>query len=141
MREMGLAPAESLRSSVEFNLQSGITDDEGVPGLTRKDALAIEYFKIALLTGDDQLLERFTNYYRGRRWDDALNNGKAMVELVRAAQPSTPNETVMTLMRCLAVIERAINAYELSRWETEKIGKHEQRRIYLKVRPRSKRGS
>jgi hypothetical protein len=138
MREMGLMPDDTLKSNVEFNLQGG-AEDEDVPGVTRRDSLTIEYFQAALLLSDEQLLRRLTNHYRGKRWDDGLNIGKAMAALVRAARPSTPKEAVTTLMRCLPVIERGINVYELSGWETEKIGEHDRRRVYLKVRSQSKR--
>lgn len=138
MREMGLAPDDTLKRNVELTLR-GEAEEEDVPGLTRRDALAIEYFKAALLMEDEPLLERLTNHYRGRRWDEALNIGSGMAELVKRAQPSTPDGAVTTLLRCLAVIERSVNAYELYGWETEKIGQHDRRRVYLKVTPRTKR--
>lgn len=136
MRAMGLAPDDTLKSSIEFDLE-GDRRGEDVPGLTRREALAIEYFQAALLLGDERLLARLTNHYRSRGWDRALDTGRAMAELVRRSQPSTPNEAVTTLMRCLALMERATNGYEISGWETESIGEHQLRRVYLKVRPLS----
>jgi hypothetical protein len=137
MRQMGLMPDDTLKSNVEFILEGGTVDDD-VPGVTRRDSLTIEYFEAALLLDDEQLQKLLPNHYRRRRWDDELNTGKAMAELVRAARPSTPKEAVTTLMRCLALIERTNNVYELSGWETEKIGELDLGRIYLKVRPKSK---
>lgn len=138
MRQMGLTPDDTLKSDVEEILQDGIAD-QGVPGLTRRDERIIDYFRAALLLDDDGLLERLTNYYRGRGWDRELKTARAMAEVVSEAGPSSPEEAVETFMRCLALIERSINVYELSGWETVTIGQHERRRVYLKVMPRSKR--
>ena len=141
MREMGLVPDDVLRSNADRMVYISDVVDEDVPGLTRGDALAIEYFKAALLLSDERLLKLLTEHYRRRGWNDALRRGTMMAEMVKEARPSTPEEVVNTLLRCLSVIERGQHAYKLAGWETELRGDHKLRRIYLKVTSEPKKKS
>jgi hypothetical protein len=137
MRKMGLVPDGSVRSTAELILEGD--DQEDTPGVTRGDMLALDYFEAALLLDDTQLFARLENQYNVKRWTEALQKGRDMAGIVSSSSPSTPEGAVRTLMRCLEILDRSGNGYELTRWETEKRGSHTLRRIYIKVAPRSKR--
>ncbi len=132
VREMGLKPEESLPSQLDLIMADQFEDYAGVP---RPDVRTIYYFNAALLLDDREFFERVTDAYITRHWYESVAIGRVLSDMVTAAKPSTPEEVVFVLLRCLAVMQHGVNNYELDNWETEKRGDHSLRRAVIKVIP------
>jgi hypothetical protein len=132
VREMGLKPEESLPSQLDLIMADQFEDYAGVP---RQDVRTIYYFNAALLLDDKEFFERVSDAYITRHWYESLAIGRVLADMVIAAKPSTPEEVVFMLLRCLEVIQHGVNNYELDYWETEKRGEHSLRRAVIKVIP------
>ena len=131
-REMGLKPQESLHSQLDLIMADQFEDYAGVP---RQDVRTIYYLNAALLLDDRELFERVTDAYIRRHWYESVAIGRVLADMVAAAKPSTPEEVVFVLLRCLEVIQHEINNFELEAWQNEKRGEHILRRAVIKVIP------
>lgn len=132
VREMGLKPEEALPSQLDLIMADQFADYPGVP---RLDVRTIYYFNAALLLDDREFFERVTDAYITRHWYESVAIGRVLADMVTAAKPSTPEEVIFVLLRCLAVMQHDVNNYELDYWETEKRGEHSLRRAVIKVIP------
>jgi hypothetical protein len=137
VRGMGLKPDESLHSQMELIMSDQFADYAGVP---RQDVRTIFYLNSALLLDDREFFERVTDAYMTRHWYESVAIGRVMSDMVSAARPSTPEEVIFVLLRCLEVIQHDINHFELDYWETEKRGEHSLRRAVIKVIPQERAG-
>ena len=135
VRAMDLKPEEALYSQMELIMSDQFADYPGVP---RKDVRTIFYLNAALLLEDREFFERVTDAYMTRHWYESVAIGRVLSDMVTAAKPSTPEEVIFILMRCLEVIQHDINNFELDYWETEKRGEHSLRRAVIKVIPQDK---
>lgn len=131
-REMGLKPQESLHSQLDLIMADQFEDYANVP---RQDVRTIYYLNAALLLEDRELFERVTDAYIRRHWYESVAIGRVLADMVAAAKPSTPEEVVFVLLRCLEVIQHEINNFELDAWQNEKRGEHILRRAVIKVIP------
>ncbi|HVG32813.1 MAG TPA: hypothetical protein VM911_07030 [Pyrinomonadaceae bacterium] len=136
-REMGLKPQESLHSQLDLIMADQFEDYAGVP---RQDVRTIYYLNAALLLDDRELFERVTDAYIRRHWYESVAIGRVLADMVAAAKPSTPEEVVFVLLRCLEVIQHEINNFELEAWQNEKRGEHILRRAVIKVIPQQRTG-
>ena len=136
-REMGLKPQESLHSQLDLIMADQFEDYAGVP---RQDVRTIYYLNAALLLDDRELFERVTDAYIRRHWYESVAIGRVLADMVAAAKPSTPEEVVFVLLRCLEVIQHEINNFELEAWQNEKRGEHILRRAVIKVIPQQRAG-
>jgi hypothetical protein len=132
VRAMDLKPEEALYSQMELIMSDQFADYPGVP---RKDVRTIFYLNAALLLEDREFFERVTDAYMTRHWYESVAIGRVLADMVTAAKPSTPEEVIFVLMRCLEVIQHDVNSFELDYWETEKRGEHSLRRAVIKVTP------
>jgi hypothetical protein len=137
VRVMDLKPDESLHSQMELIMSDGFADYPGVP---RRDVRTIFYLNAALLLDDREFFERVTDAYMTRHWYESVAIGRVIADMVTAAKPSTPEEVIFILLRCLEVIQHDSNHFELDYWETEKRGEHSLRRAVIKVMPLEKGG-
>ncbi|HEY6186638.1 MAG TPA: hypothetical protein VIW80_03090 [Pyrinomonadaceae bacterium] len=135
VRAMDLKPDEALHSQMELIMSDQFADYPGVP---RKDVRTIFYLNAALLLEDREFFERVTDAYMTRHWYESVAIGRVLSDMVTAAKPSTPEEVIFVLLRCLEVIQHDINSFELDYWETEKRGEHALRRAVIKVIPQDK---
>ena len=136
-REMGLKPQESLHSQLDLIMADQFEDYAGVP---RQDVRTIYYLNAALLLDDRELFERVTDAYIRRHWYESVAIGRVLADMVAAAKPSTPEEVVFVLLRCLEIIQHEINNFELEAWQNEKRGEHILRRAVIKVIPQQGAG-
>jgi hypothetical protein len=136
-REMGLKPQESLHSQLDLIMADQFEDYAGVP---RQDVRTIYYLNAALLLDDRELFERVTDAYIRRHWYESVAIGRVLADMVAAAKPSTPEEVVFVLLRCLEIIQHEINNFELEAWQNEKRGEHILRRAVIKVIPQQRAG-
>jgi hypothetical protein len=136
-REMGLKPQESLHGQLDLIMADQFEDYAGVP---RQDVRTIYYLNAALLLDDRELFERVTDAYIRRHWYESVAIGRVLADMVAAAKPSTPEEVVFVLLRCLEVIQHEINNFELDAWQNEKRGEHILRRAVIKVIPQQRAG-
>jgi len=136
-REMGLKPQESLHGQLDLIMADQFEDYAGVP---RQDVRTIYYLNAALLLDDRELFERVTDAYIRRHWYESVAIGRVLADMVTAAKPSTPEEVVFVLLRCLEVIQHEINNFELEAWQNEKRGEHILRRAVIKVIPQQRAG-
>lgn len=134
-REMGLKPQESLHSQLDLIMADQFEDYTNVP---RQDVRTIYYLNAALLLDDRELFERVTDAYIRRHWYESVAIGRVLADMVAAAKPSTPEEVVFVLLRCLEVIQHEINNFELDAWQNEKRGEHILRRAVIKVIPQER---
>lgn len=134
--EMGLKPEESLHSQLDLIMADQFEDYAGVP---RQDVRTIYYLNAALLLDDRELFERVTDAYIRRHWYESVAIGRVLADMVAAAKPSTPEEVVFVLLRCLEVIQHEINNFELEAWQNEKRGEHILRRAVIRVIPQQGR--
>jgi hypothetical protein len=132
VRAMELKPDESLHSQMELIMADQF---ENYPGVPRQDVRTIFYLNAALLLEDREFFERVTDAYITRHWYESVAIGRVIADMIAAAKPSTPEEAVFVLLRCLEVIQHEINGFELDYWETEKRGEHSLRRAVIKVIP------
>jgi hypothetical protein len=132
VRRMDLKPDESLHSQMELIMADEFADYPGVP---RQDVRTIFYLNAALLLDDREFFERVTDAYMTRHWYESVAIGRVIADMVAAAKPSTPEEVIFVLLRCLEVIQHDSNHFELDYWETEKRGEHSLRRAVIKVIP------
>jgi hypothetical protein len=132
VRAMELKPDESLHSQLDLIMADQFEDYPGVP---REDVRTIFYLNAALLLEDREFFERVADAYITRRWYESAAIGRFLADTITAAKPSTPEEAVFVLLRCLEVIQHEINSFELDYWETEKRGEHSLRRAVIKVIP------
>jgi hypothetical protein len=137
VRAMELKPDESLHSQLDLIMADQFEDYPGVP---RQDVRTIFYLNAALLLEDREFFERVADAYVTRHWYESAAVGRYLADLIAAAKPSTPEEAVFVLLRCLEVIQHEINSFELDYWETEKRGEHSLRRAVIKVIPPGGRG-
>ncbi len=137
VRAMGLKPDEALYSQMELIMADEFADYPNVP---RQDVRTIFYLNAALLLNDREFFERVTDAYMTRHWYESVAVGRVVADMVTAAKPSTPEEVIFTLLRCLEVVQHDINQFELDYWETEKRGEHSLRRAVIKVIPKEKQG-
>jgi hypothetical protein len=135
MREMGISPDEVLKRNVELDLEEDPASAERIAGVPERDYLTIYYFKAAVLLSDENLFERLTDLYSRKRWYEPLAVGRIMADRVTASKPASPDEAISVLLRCLEVIQRDSNSFEITKRETEQRGDHTLRRLYLKVVP------
>ena len=137
VREMGLKPDEALYSQLDLIMSDQFEDFAGVP---RQDVRTIYYLNAALILKDQEFFERVTDTYIRRHWYEEVAIGRVLADMVKAAKPSTPEESIFILLRCLDVIQHDTNRFELDYWETEKRGDHSLRRAAIKVIPQDKAG-
>ncbi|HEX8141625.1 MAG TPA: hypothetical protein VF553_03460 [Pyrinomonadaceae bacterium] len=135
VRAMDLKPDEALPSQMELIMTDQFADYPGVP---RQDVRTIFYLNAALLMEDREFFERVTDAYMTRHWYESVAIGRVLADMVTAAKPSTPEEVIFILLRCLEVIQHDVNSFELDYWETEKRGEHSLRRAVIKVIPRGR---
>jgi hypothetical protein len=135
VREMGLKPEEPLYSQMELIMSDQFADYPGVP---RQDVRTIFYLNAALLLDDREFFERVTDAYMSRHWYESVAIGRVLADMVTAAKPSTPEEVIFVLLRCLEVFQHDINNFELDYWETEKRGEHTLRRAVIKIIPQER---
>lgn len=138
MREMGFTPDGTLREYMKSVIQEGdYEDSDGVP---KRDIRTLGFFKAALLLNDPEMLTlRISKWYEDKGWQESLQISRSMISIINELKPTTPEQAVEALVRCLNVMQDQVNTFEIDRWEAVNFTAHTLKRVYVSAVPQQKR--
>jgi hypothetical protein len=127
MKAMGLDPTANLRAQYELNRKS--------PNTQTEDFLATYYFKLAMETADESLLDDAAQWYRAEGWHASLETGKALVEIVRTEHPHSPREMISTFIECANRLLEGKAHLKLARIDVRTFGMVQRKFAILEIAP------
>jgi len=118
IRKMGLEPSLIIKKAVESRVQSKST-----AGLSEEADRAVFYFRAALELNDKKLLNKLDQLYRKNRWDDSLNIGIDLANIIVKAKPKTPEQVLSAYVNCINRLLHGMASFKVTKRTSEKRGK------------------
>jgi hypothetical protein len=125
MRKMGLDPESEVRQSLESLLNNGDFNYSVIPsGISPQEVRAITFFKVMMNISNDTLLRRTRAWYKSKHWDDSLEVGDKLAEIVTNTRPSTRDHLIDVFVNCLQTLRGDHWKFKFREWKQQLRGDH-----------------